>query len=178
MNRTVVIVGFFLLILGGMMFTASLFINPNFHGFSSRPYPASNYSKVENGLWATYIPQNFTKQTSDIWVISNPSLNGMAFQFALVPSYAMNKVNATNFMQYNVVKPVNSTSQIDFNNVPSGSYVFVEPEFDIIAFGVSPQAALYTAGIISYSGGVLGVLGFITIIFGSAMRGRPPRYEF
>ncbi|AKA48236.1 hypothetical protein IX51_02960 [uncultured archaeon] len=178
MNRILFLAGVSLFIVGISLISVSLVINPYFHGKSSKIHFSSNYTKQENGLYVIDVPPKLTNQESDMMFVPKPSSGGVPGQFALVPQSDLSHVNASNFRQYNVEKPYNNTVDIYFNNVKSGSYAFVEPENDVIAFTITPSIPLMYSGYLSSSGGISAFIGFVTILVSLFMKRRAPPINF
>lgn len=178
MNRSVFNVGVLIFIVGIALFSASLIINPYFHGNSSNIYFTFNYTKEENGLYVTSLPVNLTGQEFDIMFIPNTSLNRLPSQFALIPQSDISGINASNYNHFNVAEPTNNTADIYYNNVPKGAYALVEPKNDFIAFTVTPTVPLDIAGYMSFSGGAAAFVGFIVVIVSLFLRRKDPPIEF
>lgn len=178
MNRILFLIGVVLFIAGMALISASLAINPNFHGHSSKIYPSSNYTTEQNGLYIIKVPSRFTAQETDFIFVPSPSLKGIPAKFALVNQSSLSKLNATNFETYSAAKPYNNTESIYFDNVKPGSYAFVEPHNDIIAFGATPTVPLKYAGYLGFSGGASAFFGFVTIIVSLLMKKKEPPFAF
>lgn len=177
MNSRVFRVGGVLILVGIALFSVSIPINPNFHGNSSKVFPSAEYTSVVDGLYVTYIPANLTQQESDYMIVLNPSLIAIPNNLSLVSVPKLSGMNASNYLQLGIVGPYNNSAAIYFNDVPSGTYALVEAQNDTIAFAVTPVIPLEIAGILSFSGGLIGFAGFITMIVGATLRSKPPQIE-
>ena len=177
MRTKVFLAGVIIFVIGLSLIGVSLAINPYFHGESGKIFSSANYTKKADGMYVTYIPLNLTAQTSDFVFFPNQSLGGIPSQFSLVPLSELPNISAGNMEEYQVASPTNNTA-IYYNNVPAGSYAFVEPQNDMIGFSVVPTLQLDLAGILSFVGAAMGVVGFVTFLAGAILKREPPKFNF
>lgn len=177
MRTKVFLAGVIIFVIGLSLIGASLAINPYFHGESRKIFLSANYTKKADGLYVTYMPPNLTAQTSDFVFFPNQSIGGIPSQFSLVPVSELPNITAGNVGKYQVSTPTNDTA-IYYNNVPAGTYAFVEPQNDLIGFSVVPTLQLDLAGILSFVGAAMGFVGFVTFLIGAILKREPPKFDF
>ncbi len=175
MRKDITIVAAVVLAGGLSSIAAGVAVNPNFHGTGKDIFPASVYTTYQNGLYETRISSNLTlHQQNDMEFFINStvvSFNGTE-KYALVPLSELPAVNASNYRNFSVGTATNNSQNVDFTNVPPGSYAYVSPQHNLLAFGVTPEVALEEAGYLGVGGLVICVAGFALIIIGIFLRPR------
>lgn len=175
MRRDMVALAAIILIVGLSFIVVSVFFNPNFHGTSSEIFPASKYTTYENGLYVTMIPSNLTYSgENDLGFGINSTISSFpgTEQYALVPVSKLTYVNASNYKEFDVAHSVNTTQDVDFNNVPAGSYAYVTPQNNVLSFVVTPVSGLEIAGITGGIGLYTSIIGIILLIIGVVLPGK------
>ncbi len=168
-------VGFTLIVIGMLMFVSGVVINPNFHNLSSQTITTeefANYTHYDNGLYVTMIPSNMTAQTTCIDVFVNPTSSGPGNISVLAPIHDLSKLRLSNVHDLGIKPSSNDSENIWFNDVPAGSYVFVESQNNSKAMSITPSVPLITAGVLTFIGAILIFVGFVIAILSIFIRRR------
>ncbi|QRF75443.1 hypothetical protein Thermo_00943 [Thermoplasmatales archaeon] len=169
-------VAYILIVAGMFLFILGVGINPYLHDMnSSGTITTARFSQLtyyENGLYVTIIPSNMTEQMTSMDVAVNPNSSGPGNVSLLVLVKDLPTLNYSNAQNFGIKPSNNDSANIWFDNVPPGSYAFVESQNNSMAMIVDPQIPLDTAGVLTFVGAALIFSGFVIFIVSFATRGR------
>ena len=168
-------VGYFVIVIGVVLVVSGIAINPYFHNISSRTITTARFAQFthfDNGFYETTIPSNMTTQTTSIDIAVNPTSNGPGNVSLLVPVKDLSTLNYSNVQEFGIKQSGNDSANIYFNNVPAGSYAFVESQNNSLGMSIVPEKPLDVGGILTFVGAVLIVSGLVTTILSVAIRRR------
>ncbi len=147
-----------LIVIGIVLIIAGVAINPNFH--DGQPGNGAitttkfmQYTHYSNGVYETIIPSNMTTETTCMDMVMKGSAYGPAHPSFLVPVKDLPQINSTNVQKYAISKPTNNSNAGNayFNNVPPGSYAFIESKNNSLGIIITPKVPNEVSGILTFT---------------------------
>jgi uncharacterized membrane protein len=168
-------IGILIIAVGFLLLVSGVTINPNFHNISSTTITTARFhqlTRYDNGFYVTEIPSNMTSQATDWDIIVNPNSDGPGNVSCLIPMKDLSNLSYYTLHKFGIKPSNNDSANIWFNNVPKGSYAFVEAQNNSLGLSIVPEIPLDVGGILAFAGAVLIFSGFVITIIAIVDRRR------